>query len=82
MKSCIRCNYSVANNTQAELSSFVGPCANGHDFSGMIAFLPLVSILFFILFSYNSNAISQGVGNGRIFVVILVDLNLIFPFQC
>ena len=34
----------------------------------------------FILFSCNSNAISQGARGGKIFVVILVDLNnLFFP---
>ena len=33
MNTCRKCNYQVAIGTQADLTSFIGPChTSGHDF--------------------------------------------------
>jgi hypothetical protein len=32
--SCERCNFGLPIGTQASLNSFIGPCENGHKFSG------------------------------------------------
>lgn len=33
MNTCIKCNYSVAVGTQANINSYKGPCVGGHQFA-------------------------------------------------
>jgi len=37
MPKCKKCNYTVAEDKQADGASFVGPCKDGHDFSELSA---------------------------------------------